>query len=72
VRRHGAADAFEAGEQSPALGRTGRGAPEIDLKCPELSQREVPQLAAGVDLRHPFLLFVARPPTIRAFPAARV
>ena len=38
---------------------------ELDLKRPEQSlefcQREVPQLATGDDLRHPFLLFVARP-----------
>src|SRR5262249_19126073 len=62
---HGEADVFEAGEHNAALGRTGAGAPEFDLKGPEqsleLRQREVPQLAAGDDLRHPFLLFVARP-----------
>jgi hypothetical protein len=50
-----------------ALARTGRG----DLKCPEqslkLRQCVVPQLAAGDDLRHRFLLFVARPRRSRPF-----
>ena len=31
-RRHGAADAFKAGQHDRALRRTGRGAPELDLK----------------------------------------
>src|SRR6516162_11447752 len=74
-RRHGTADAFEAGEHIGALARTGRGAPELDLKRPEqslkLSQREVPQLAAGDDLRHPISPVCREAPTIKAFPAAR-
>src|SRR6516165_6144482 len=75
ARRHGTADVFEAGEPDAALARTGRGAPELDLKRPEqslkLSQREVPQLAAGDDLRHPISPVCREAPTNRAFPAAR-
>jgi hypothetical protein len=37
ARRHDAADAVEAGKHDGALARTGRGAPELDLKCPEQS-----------------------------------
>jgi hypothetical protein len=55
ARRNGAADTFEAGEHNEALARTGRAAPELDLKGPEQSlefrQREVSQLAAGDDPR---------------------
>src|SRR5215831_8620620 len=76
ARRHGAANAFEAGEHDAALARTGRGAPKLDLKRPEQSlefrQREVPQLATGDDLRHPVSPVCREAPTIRAFPAARV
>jgi hypothetical protein len=76
ARRHGAADAVEAGEHDEALARTGRGAPEFDLTRPEpslkLRQRVVPQLAAGDDLHHRFLLFVARPRRSGPFLAARV
>src|SRR5262249_45623336 len=57
ARRDRAADAFKAGDDIGALVRPGRGAPELDLKRPEqslkLSQREIPQLAPGDDLRHP-------------------
>jgi hypothetical protein len=76
ARRHGAADAFEAGEHNGALARTGRGSSKLDLKRPEqslkLRQREVSQLATGDDLRHPFSPVCCEAPTIRAFPAARV
>jgi hypothetical protein len=65
TRRYGAADALEAGKHDATLARTGRGAPELHLKGPEqslkLCQRKVPQLAAGDDLRHRFLLVFARP-----------
>ena len=65
ARRHGAANAFEAGEHDAALARTGRGAPKLDLKRPEQSlefpQREVPQLAQVMLFVIRFLLFVARP-----------
>src|SRR5260370_20248444 len=37
ARRHGAADAFKAGQHDSAPWRTGRGAPELDLKRPEQS-----------------------------------
>ena len=37
AHRHGAADTVEAGKHDAALARTGRGAPELDLKCPEQS-----------------------------------
>jgi hypothetical protein len=71
--RHGAADAFKACQHNGALRRTGRGAPELDLKRPEQSlklvQRVVPQLAAGDDLRHPISPVCREAPTIRAFPA---
>jgi len=73
--RHRAADAFEAGEHNSALARTGRGAPELDLKRPDqsfkLRQRVVPQLATGDDLHHPISPVCREAPTIRAFPAAR-
>src|SRR6266404_8475534 len=72
-RRHGAADAFKAGQHDAALRRTGRGALEFDLKRPEQSlklvQRAVPQLAAGDGLRHPISPVCREAPTIRAFPA---
>src|SRR5215831_17100492 len=65
ARRHDAADVFEAGEHDGALARTGRRAPELDLKRPEQSlefpQREVPQLAQVMLFVIRFLLFVARP-----------
>src|SRR4051794_25649890 len=56
ARRNDVSDTLEAGEHNRALARTGRGAPELDLKRPEqslkLRQRAVPQLATGDDLCH--------------------
>src|SRR3984893_7875257 len=63
--RHGAADVFQVGERRGALDRTRRRAQQLRLEAPEQSlkllQPAGPQLGAGDDLRHPFLLSVARP-----------
>src|SRR5262249_14315412 len=76
ARGAGAADTFKASEHIGALARVRPGAPELDLKRPEqsleLRQREVPQLAAGDDLRHPISPVGREAPTIRAFPALPV
>src|SRR5262249_37497361 len=73
--RHRAADAFETGEHNSALARTGRGAPELDLKRPGQSLKLRPRvgtpLAAGDNLSHPVSPVCREAPTIRAFPAAR-
>ena len=63
--RQGATYGLKAGQHDPALRRTVRRAAQIVLKRAEQSveffRRAVSQLAAGDDLRHRYLLFVARP-----------
>src|SRR5271166_611291 len=63
--RHGAADVFQVSQRCGALERTRFRAQQLDFEAPEQSlkllQPAVTQLGAGDDLRHPFLLSVARP-----------